>query len=58
MTKPGVAVRKEIDRLRDLIGSGRVRHPGAGLEPFAAEQFRLSLDKALPGVDITKPIAV
>lgn len=56
--QPGVAVRKEIYRLRGLIGSGRVRHPGAALAPFAAEQLRGLLDKVLPGVDITKPIAV
>lgn len=56
--QPGVAVRKEIYRMRGLIASGRVRHPGAGLAPFAAEQLRGLLDKVLPGVDITKPIAV
>ncbi len=56
--QPGVAVRKEIYRLRGLIGSGRVRHPGSGLAPFAAEQLRGLLDKVLPGVDITKPVAV
>lgn len=56
--QPGVAVRKETYRLRGLIASGRVRHPGAGLAPFAAEQLRGLLDRVLPGVDITKPIAV
>lgn len=56
--QPGVAVRKEIYRMRGLIASGRVRHPGAGLAPFAAEQLRGLLEKVLPGVDITKPIAV
>lgn len=56
--QPGVAVRKEIYRMRGLIASGRVRRPGAGLSPFSAGQLRGLLDKVLPGVDITKPIAV
>ena len=56
--QPGVAVRKEIYRMRGLIAAGRVRHPGAGLGAFAAGQLRGLLDKVLPGVDITKPVAV
>ena len=56
--QPGVAVRKEILRMRGLIASGRVRHPGAGLNPDAAVQLRALLDRTLPGVDLTRPLAL
>ncbi|MGE5190293.1 MAG: dihydrodipicolinate synthase family protein [Gemmatimonadota bacterium] len=56
--QPGVAVRKEIYRMRGLLACGRVRRPGAGLAPSAAGQLRDLLETVLPGVDITKPIAV
>jgi len=56
--QPGVAVRKEILRMRGLIASGRVRHPGAGLNPDAVEQLRALLDRTLPGVDLTRPLAL
>jgi 4-hydroxy-tetrahydrodipicolinate synthase len=54
--QPGVAVRKEILRLRGVIKGGRVRHPGASIQPAVAEQLRSLLDQVLPGVDITKPL--
>ena len=56
--QPGVAVRKEILRMRGLIASGRVRHPGAGLNPGAAEQLRVLLDRTLPGMDLTRPLVL
>jgi 4-hydroxy-tetrahydrodipicolinate synthase len=56
--QPGVAVRKEILRMRGLIASERVRHPGAGLNPDAAKQLRALLDRTLPGVDLTEPLAL
>jgi len=56
--QPGIAVRKEILRMRGLIASGRVRHPGAGLNPEAAAQLRALLDRTLPGVDLTRPLAL
>jgi len=54
--QPGVAVRKEILRLRGVIKGSRVRHPGASIQPAVAEQLRSLLDQVLPGVDITKPL--
>ncbi|PLX89646.1 MAG: dihydrodipicolinate synthase family protein [Desulfuromonas sp.] len=54
--QPGIAVRKEIFRLRGVITSSAVRHPGAGLQPFAAEQLQIILNQVLPGVDLTKPL--
>jgi 4-hydroxy-tetrahydrodipicolinate synthase len=56
--QPGVAVRKEVLRLRGLIGSSRSRHPGASIQPAVAEQLRALIAQTLPGVDITQPIAV
>jgi 4-hydroxy-tetrahydrodipicolinate synthase len=54
--QPGVAVRKEILRMRGLIRSSKVRHPGADLQPAVGEQLRLLLADVLPGIDITKPL--
>jgi 4-hydroxy-tetrahydrodipicolinate synthase len=56
--QPGVAVRKEILRLRGLIGSSRARHPAASIQPAVVEQLKAVLAQTLPGVDITRPIAV
>ncbi|RJP17935.1 MAG: dihydrodipicolinate synthase family protein [Deltaproteobacteria bacterium] len=56
--QPGVAVRKEILRMRGLIAGGRVRHPGAALSPDAAKQLRAVLDRTLPGVDLARPLAL
>lgn len=54
--QPGVAIRKEILRLRGLIHSSRVRHPGANITEGVAAQLRALLDRTLPGADITRPI--
>ncbi len=54
--QPGIAVRKEIFRMRGLLECGRVRHPGADLDPEAASQLRALLDRILPGVDLRRPI--
>lgn len=56
--QPGVALRKEIFRLRGLITSSYVRHPGANIDPTTADHLKSLLLKMLPDVDITKPIAV
>jgi 4-hydroxy-tetrahydrodipicolinate synthase len=56
--QPGVAVRKEILRLRGLIRSSKVRHPGADLHPATAEQLRALIAQVLPGVDVTRPLEV
>jgi 4-hydroxy-tetrahydrodipicolinate synthase len=56
--QPGVAVRKEILRLRGAIGSGMVRHPGAALQPATADQLRKLLDTLFPGQDLAQPVAV
>ncbi len=56
--QPGVAVRKEILRRRGLLGSACARHPGASISAFAKAQLDALIAHTLPGVDITKPIAI
>jgi 4-hydroxy-tetrahydrodipicolinate synthase len=51
--QPGVAIRKEILRLRGAINGNRVRHPGAQLAPAVAAQLRALLEQTLPGADLT-----
>src|SRR5581483_566204 len=46
--QPGVAIRKEILRLRGAIGGATVRHPGAPLAPATAEQLHRLLDHVFP----------
>lgn len=56
--QPGVAVRKEILRLRGAIASGTVRHPAAALQPATASQLHALIEAILPGQDLTQPIAI
>lgn len=56
--QPGVAIRKEILRMRGLISGARVRHPGADIQPAAAQQLRALLEALLPGADLTRPLDV
>ncbi len=56
--QPGVAVRKEILRRRGLLSSARARHPGTSISAFAMAQLDALIAHTLPGVDITKPIAI
>ena len=56
--QPGIAIRKEIYRLRGLLRTNRVRHPGAQLVASAGEQLRSVMARVLPGVDITRPLAL
>jgi 4-hydroxy-tetrahydrodipicolinate synthase len=52
--QPGIAIRKELFRLRGLISDNTVRHPGAPLNPTAAAQLTELLAELLPGSDLTK----
>jgi 4-hydroxy-tetrahydrodipicolinate synthase len=56
--QPGVAVRKEILRLRGAITSNTVRRPGAALNPMTADQLRLMLDSLFSGQDLSRPISI
>jgi len=54
---PGVAVRKELYRLRGLIECGHVRHPAPPLvAPAMAVALAAQIERSLPGIDITKTL--
>jgi 4-hydroxy-tetrahydrodipicolinate synthase len=55
--QPGVAIRKEIFRMRGLLRSSRVRHPGSSITPETADQLRKLIDTVLPGVELNRPLA-
>lgn len=55
--QPGLAVRKEILRLRGLIACNCVRHPGATITPSIAADLAALMKRTLPNVDVTKPIS-
>ncbi|MCZ6748827.1 MAG: dihydrodipicolinate synthase family protein [SAR324 cluster bacterium] len=54
--QPGLAIRKEVYRLRGLIGSNRVRHPGATIDPKTAQHLANLIQRVLPDSDLTQPI--
>jgi len=54
--QPGVAVRKELYRLRGLTESPHVRHPGGNLAPAIGTALAAQVARSLPGVDITRPL--
>jgi 4-hydroxy-tetrahydrodipicolinate synthase len=56
--QPGLAIRKEILRLRGLIDCRRVRHPGATIAPASAKTLAALIERVLPSTDISKPIVV
>ncbi len=56
--QPGLAIRKEIYRMRGLIKSNCVRHPGATIDKATTEQLQHLIDSVLPGVNLTEPIPV
>jgi 4-hydroxy-tetrahydrodipicolinate synthase len=56
--QPGVAVRKEILRLRGTISSGRVRQPGTQLNPETGKQLGRLIECLLPDSDLTHPIRI
>lgn len=56
--QPGVAVRKEILRLRGTISTNRVRLPGAPLNAETAKQLAALIEAILPGADLTKPVTI
>jgi len=56
--QPGPAIRKEIYRLRGLIGSNRVRQPGGTIDAATAAQLKVWLDAVLPGEDLTRKVKV
>jgi 4-hydroxy-tetrahydrodipicolinate synthase len=56
--QPGLAIRKELLRLRGLIQSNRVRHPGATIDAATGEQLRKLLATTFPDDDVTQVLAI
>ena len=57
--QPGVAVRKELYRLRGIVESGTVRHPGGVLLPGAGEALEDVISRVVgDNIDITKPVKI
>lgn len=56
--QPGVAVRKEIFRLRGLIESSHVRHPGRPIDTGTAQHLAQTLDSVFTDTDIQLPLAL
>ena len=54
--QPGVAIRKEIVRLRGMIATTQVRHPGARIDPATAAQLQALVASTFGPADITQPI--
>jgi 4-hydroxy-tetrahydrodipicolinate synthase len=56
--QPGVAIRKEILRMRGLIATNQVRHPGIRIDTATAAQLQSLMASTFGGIDITKPIHI
>jgi 4-hydroxy-tetrahydrodipicolinate synthase len=56
--QPGVAIRKEILRLRGWITSNRVRHPGATVDAATSEQLQRLLRATFRDEDITQVLEI
>ncbi len=56
--QPGVAIRKEILRLRGLIATNQVRHPGARIDSATQAQLQSLLAVTFGNADISKPIPI
>jgi 4-hydroxy-tetrahydrodipicolinate synthase len=56
--QPGVAIRKEIYRMRGLIDHNRVRHPGGNIDNSTSRQLTYLLQNVFGEEDLTKPIRV
>ena len=54
--QPGVAIRKEILRLRGMITTNQVRHPGARIDPATTAQLQALVASTFGPADITQPI--
>ena len=56
--QPGVAIRKEILRLRGLLTSSCVRHPGANIDTTTARELRELLVATFGTRDISQPLTI
>lgn len=56
--QPGVAVRKEILRMRGAIAGNQVRDPAVPLNPETRDQLALLVAQLLPDADLTAPLII
>ncbi|MEO6022747.1 MAG: dihydrodipicolinate synthase family protein [Burkholderiales bacterium] len=56
--QPGVAIRKEILRMRGLIAMNTVRDPGTNIDTATLEQLRGVIAAAFPDADILQPVEI
>ena len=54
--QPGLAIRKEIFKLRGLIESSHVRHPGKSIDASTSSEITKLLDNTLANFTITEPL--
>jgi 4-hydroxy-tetrahydrodipicolinate synthase len=54
--QPGLAIRKEIYRLRGWISHNRVRHPGATIDPATAKQLGDLLLRVVGEAEPARPV--
>ncbi len=56
--QPGVAIRKEILRLRGLVATNQVRHPGIRIDAETAAQLPALIANTFGHADICKPLRI
>jgi 4-hydroxy-tetrahydrodipicolinate synthase len=56
--QPGLAIRKELLRLRGVIASNRVRHPGATIDAATSAQLKRLVTATFGDADITQVMAI
>jgi 4-hydroxy-tetrahydrodipicolinate synthase len=56
--QPGVAVRKDLFRMRGLMSSSAVRKPAASITDVARDQLADTIRRVLGDVDITQPLKI
>ena len=55
--QPGVAIRKEILKLRQAISSSTVRTPGSNISPESRDELVILLRSIFIEQDLSKPIS-
>lgn len=56
--QPGVAIRKELLRMRGLIATSQVRHPGTRIDASTTAQLQALVRDTFGDLDITQPIQI
>lgn len=56
--QPGVAIRKEILRMRGVIACNQVRHPGVRIDAATTKQLQSLIETTFEGADISKPLQI